>query len=110
MSFLKEIIEEREEEIELNNIEKELIEAEEFLLSIKRQLDEAVMDFGDMEEGKIFDEAQRRLAAAKNAFGIVNRLRNPEERKTHRSRLAGYMNRLRALLGRLVQKFTKEET
>lgn len=108
MSFLKQIVEEREFEKEIEEYRNELLEMEKALNDIKVKIDENVTDFGDMDEGRIFDEAQRRLAAAKNAFGIVNRLRNPEERKTHRSRLAGYMNKLRALLGKLVNKFTQE--
>lgn len=108
MSFLKQIVEDREFEREMKQYEKELLEMEQTLNDIKLKLGENVMDFSDMEEGRIFDEAQRRLAAAKNAYGIVNRLRSPEEKKTHRSRLAGYMNKLRALLTRLINQFTRE--
>lgn len=37
----------------------------------------------------------RRLAAAKRALSIANKLKNPAAKKKHRSRIFGAMNRLR---------------
>lgn len=76
------------------------------LKKFKPVLSEGVMDFSHSEEGTMFNEAQRRLEVAKKAFGIVNRLRDPEEKRTHRAKLARYMNQLRAFINRLINKFT----
>lgn len=49
----------------------------------------------------LFDETARMLAAAKRGLGITNKLKNPEDRKRHRSRIMGTLNKLRAQLGRI---------
>jgi len=48
-----------------------------------------------------FVELQKRLGAAKAAFGIINKIKDKEQRKKHFSSVTGNMNTLRAQLSRL---------
>ena len=96
-------------EFEAASISDQIKMVESDIEALTTQLNEGVMDFHHTHEGDIFDEAIRRLEVAKRAYGITNRLRNEDERREHRSRLAGYMNKLRALINRLINKFTKPE-
>ena len=48
-----------------------------------------------------FVELQKRIGAAKEAFGIVNKLKNKEQRRKHFSSVTGNMNTLRAQFKRL---------
>jgi hypothetical protein len=108
MSFLQELIEENTFETELKQWQTELREAEEFLNSIKFKISEGIDDFGDRTEGEIFDEAIRRMEVLKYMFGLVNKLSRPDDRRKHRSQIAGHMNKLRALIKKLTLKFTEE--
>lgn len=51
----------------------------------------------------LFDEASKRLDAAKRGLGLTNRLPQGEERSQHRSRIMGNLNRIRALLDRIIK-------
>lgn len=48
-----------------------------------------------------FEIAFKRLEAANRAWGITNKLKNPEDRRMNRKRIAGNLNILRSLVGRL---------
>jgi hypothetical protein len=56
----------------------------------------------------IFDEAKKRYLAAKRAFGIVNKLPNPEERQRHYKMIMINLNKLRAIYNRLQNTVTQE--
>lgn len=50
-----------------------------------------------------------RLAAAKRALGITNRITNPKERKKHRSRVMIFLNKLRAMFDRVVKQMQADQ-
>lgn len=112
MSFLDKIMEEREYALELKQYATELVEMEDQLIKLQakaKQLKEGAVDFPDsMSIGEIFDEAQKRMKTAKWAFGLTNKLKNPEDRKKHRRNIIIVMNKLRALIGKLINKLTVE--
>lgn len=72
------------------------------------QLNEGVTDLSVTNLPDMFDEAIKRLAAAKQGLGLANRLKDPNEKKEHASRILGNLNRLRALVDRLA-KATAEQ-
>jgi hypothetical protein len=43
-------------------------------------------------------QAERKLAAAKRALSIANKLKNPAAKKYHRSRIFSALNKLRAMV------------
>lgn len=52
-------------------------------------------------EMELYDEAIKRLEAAKRGLSIANRLRDPEEQKRHRSRIFSNLNRIRNIVNQL---------
>lgn len=112
MSFLDQIIEDREYQTEMQGYEEELVRLEEELNNLYEKaqaLKEDATDFPEsMSVGEIFDEAQKRMKTAKWAFGLTNKLKNPEDRKKHRRNIIIVMNKLRALINKLIQKLTVE--
>ena len=48
-----------------------------------------------------FEIAFKRLEAANRAWGLTNKLKNPEDRRMNRKRIAGNLNILRSLVARL---------
>lgn len=57
----------------------------------------------DMDLDKAFDEATARLAAAKRAIPLVNKLKDPQQRSEHASRVFMNMNRLQALVADIIK-------
>jgi len=110
MSFIEEILEEREYHSEINNFSEELVEIEKTLNQLeKKVLREDAMSFSDSASaGEIFDEAQKRLKTAKWAFGLTNKLKNPSDRKKHRRNIIIVMNKLRHLVNKLIKTLTSE--
>lgn len=121
MSFLKNILEEKRFEEELSNLQEEYDElyqkfqelisehnvqiSEDSLESIN----EGITDFDpNMSTGEMFDVAQRRFNAAKWAMGLTNKLRNPEDKKKHRRIVLTAMNKIRAIVNRLMMQLTNE--
>ena len=51
----------------------------------------------------MFDEAIKRLEAAKRGIGITNKLPPGEERIFHRHKIMGNLNRIRGLLTRIMK-------
>ena len=114
MSFLDEIMEEREYFAEIEEYKTELNTLEERLNELKdraeqlNENDKAHMDFGNRSMGETFDEALKRMKTAKWAFGLTNKLKSPEDRKKHRRNILIVMNQLRALINRLTKQLTQE--
>jgi len=112
MSFIDQILEEKEYHQELDSLYEEMVELEKTLGNLKEKaklLKEDVMDFPNATSvGEVFDEAQERLKTAKWAFGLTNKLKNPEDRKKHRRNIIIVMNKLRALVNRLIKRLTVE--
>lgn len=54
------------------------------------------------------EEVQRRMEAATRALGLVNRLRDPEYRKRHVSRIMSNMNTIRAALQYMLKQADEE--
>jgi hypothetical protein len=54
----------------------------------------------------LMDATMKQFAAAKRGLGIANRLKTPEDKKKHRSRIMGTMNRIRAAITK-IQKMMK---
>jgi hypothetical protein len=50
------------------------------------------------------EEIQKRLDAASRALGIANRLRDPEYKKQHLSRIMSNMNTIRAALSHMIKQ------
>lgn len=51
-----------------------------------------------------FDEAIKRLQAARHGLGIANRLRNPEDQKKNKARIMKNLNLLRRLIQHMEQE------
>ena len=45
-----------------------------------------------------FDETAKRLEAARRGLGLANTLKDPVERRKHKSRILGNLNRIRKML------------
>jgi hypothetical protein len=73
-------------------------------------LKEGVTDLGTPsgDLAAAFDEASKRFEAARRGFGIVNKLPKGPERSEHRKRILGNLNRLRALVDRIVKQADSE--
>jgi hypothetical protein len=115
MSFIDQILEEREFEQDIAKFKPELEEMEKQLSELKEQMvkldeieDPMAFSRKDQSVGELFDEAQKRMNTAKWAFGLTNKLKNPEDRKKHRKNFIIVMNKLRALINRLIKKLTVE--
>ena len=112
MSFLEQILEDREYNNDIAQLQEELTEIEQTLDQLKEKankLNEDAMDFPNQSSvGEIFDEAMKRLKTAKWAFGLTNKLKNPEDKKKHRRNIIIVMNKLRALVNKLVKELTVE--
>lgn len=112
MSFIDQILEEREFKNDIEALEEEFKGMEQEFNELKERaekLNEDAMDFGDKTDiGEIFDEAQKRMKTAKWAFGLTNKLKSPEDRKKHRRNIITVMNKLRALINRLIKQLTVE--
>lgn len=55
-----------------------------------------------------FEIAFKRLDAANRAWGITNKLKNPEDRRVNRKRIAANLNILRSLVARLESALASE--
>jgi hypothetical protein len=53
-----------------------------------------------------FDEAIKRLQAARHGLGIANRLRNPEDQKKNKARIMKNLNLLRRLIQHMEQEMS----
>lgn len=51
---------------------------------------------------------QHKVEVARKALGIANRLKDPAQRKEHKGRVLGHLNRLRGLLRRVEAQLEKE--
>lgn len=113
MSFIDQIMEERQFKAEMQEYEAEFVQLEEQFEELRekaQRLIEGAVDFPDsMSVGEVFDEAQKRMKTARWAFGLVNKLKNPDDRKKHRKNIIIVMNQLRALINRLIKQLTVEE-
>lgn len=116
MSFIDQIFEEREFKQDMENLGKELEEMETEISSLKEKAeklkegnDPMAFSKGDQSVGELFDEAQKRMNTAKWAFGLTNKLKDPEDRKKHRRNFMIVMNKLRALINKLIKKLTVED-
>lgn len=81
---------------------------------VKKKLDEAVTDIPDGTLADMFEEAVKRLDAARRGLGLTNKLPPGPQRQQHRARILGNLNRLRALVDRMVktadtEKFTADQ-
>lgn len=82
-----------------------------YIKNKKRQLKEGVLDFdSNLELNELFDEAIFRLGAAKRALGFANKLRTPQERRTHKSRIISAMNRLRNFIRIIEIRMTESDS
>lgn len=92
-------------------LESEAAELEAGLVSLmktfKASITEGVTDLPQTDVMGMFDEATRRLDAAKRGLGLSNKL-PPEERRANKSRIMGNMNRLRALIYQILKKVDAE--
>ncbi len=71
---------------------------------------EGVTDFpeGTSVEDQI-DILISRLAAGKRATGIANKIKDPANRKKHKGRVMGFMNKLRPMLRKITAQLEKEQ-
>lgn len=70
--------------------------------AIIRALDEAVTDLpAGQNLNQMFGTAASRLEAARRGLGLSNKLKSPEDRKKHRSKIMTAINQLRGLLGEI---------
>jgi hypothetical protein len=74
------------------------------MLGFKEALTEGVTDLPVGDLGSMFDEAVKRLEAARRGLGLVNKLPPGDERKANRSRIMGNLNRIRALVDRITKE------
>jgi len=51
----------------------------------------------------------QRLEAAKKAMGIINKLKDPMQKKKHRGRVMGFMNQLRPMLKKIIKKIENDQ-
>ena len=112
MSFVDQILEDREFVLEMKQFEEECDKLEEEFVGLKERfekLNEGPTDFKEgMSVGEIFDEAEKRLKTAKWALGLTNKLKKPEDRKKHRRNVMIALNKLNGLIRKLARKLTKE--
>ena len=112
MSFIDQILEERQFISEMESYEKEVEELNEKLSLLKeqyRKLCEGPTDFPEsMSVGEMFDEAQKRMKTARWALGLTNKLKNPEDKKKHRRNVITVLNQLRGLITKLTNRLTTE--
>lgn len=98
----------------MNNIDNLLIESDineldakfkEVVELFSNALNEDVTDLGVPANDLVaaFDEAEKRLGAAKRGLGLVNKLPPGEERSENRRRIMANLNRLRALFDRITK-------
>ena len=89
------MIEESNNAEDLRDMQARLTEYTEIYKSLKILLNE------EADVGNMFDDTARMLDAAKRGLGIANKLKSPEDRKKHRSKIMGTLNKLRAQLSRI---------
>ena len=97
MTMLHDLLEESDYAEDLRKMQKELNE-----YSARFKLYEALL-VESTDTDNMFDETARMLDAAKRGLGIANRLKTPEDRKKHRSRIMTTMNHLRSQLRNIEQ-------
>ena len=90
-------------ESDIKELDKKFKAVVEFFSKV---LNEAVTDLnvpaGDL--AAAFDEAAKRLDAARRGLGLVNKLPAGQERTENRRRIMGNLNRLRALVDRITKE------
>lgn len=75
---------------------------------IKKPVNEGVTDIPDGTLEDMFTDAVRRLEAARKGLGLTNKLPPGPSRQQHRARILGNLNRLRALVDRMVKMADSE--
>lgn len=70
--------------------------------------DNPVTKFPEEEINTKFEEALKRLQAARHGLGLANKLRNPEDRKKNKSRIMSNLNIIRLIVQQIEQQLTKE--
>ncbi len=92
---------------ELNNLEAVFIRT---LENYHSMIAEGVTDLSAAPDDLMgmFDEASKRFEAARRGIGLTNKLPPGPERAQHRSRIMGNLNRLRALVDRIVRTADSE--
>ena len=55
----------------------------------------------------MMDEASKRFAASRKALGLVNKLKNTEDRRKHRKMVMSNMNKLRGLVQRIYKQMDR---
>lgn len=80
----------------------DIVQSVEFIVNHYSVLSENVLDTSDL------DVAIERMAAAKKALGIVNKLQPGDFRAKHASRVLSNLNKIRGLVRRLEQKIMSE--
>lgn len=69
---------------------------------ILQALEEAVMDMpAGQSLNQMFATAASRLEAARHGLGLANKLKSPEDKKKHRSKIMTALNSLRGLLSEI---------
>lgn len=71
------------------------------------QLNEAVTDLAVTDLPTMYDEAIKRLEAARRGLGLANKLKDPLQKKENARRIMGNMNAIRGQISRLT-KATEE--
>ncbi len=93
-------------------VESEILEIERNLLTVmknlKKTLKEGVTDLGVTGLADEFDEALKRLEAAKRGLGIVNKLPSGEEKEINKKRIFANLNRLRNLFDKFLKRTQSE--
>lgn len=93
------------------NYQNELAQVERGIAFLEGELAELlereVMVTEDTENmlNAILNDAERRIEAAKRGLKLANSIKDPAERKLHKSKMMGHLNRTRALLDKVIKDF-----
>lgn len=88
-------------ESDINGCETEL---KALMATFTAVLQEGVTDVDMSDLSGAFDEAAKRLDAAKRGLGLVNKLPPGDQRTENRRRIMANLNRLRALIARIAKE------
>lgn len=97
----------------MHNIDNLLIESDinscetklkDLMTTFTAVLKEGVTDVDMSDLSAAFDEAAKRLDAAKRGLGLVNKLPPGDQRTENRRRIMANLNRLRALIARITKE------
>lgn len=56
----------------------------------------------------MFTDIERRIEAARRGLKLANRIRDPEERRVHKSKMMAHLNRTRAVMDKIVKTYYPE--